>query len=531
MVNKIAVAMAVLVAVMGLVGIRTPLTLAASVIANLFILMGLVIYFEMHVLRSLRQLTGEVNKVAQGDLHWRLPEAKGEVAEFNQALQKLLLRYRQMLGRFYAVSEQLNLCAETTAGGIEETKAAIAELARAVESIASGSEQQSHSCEGVFQAINKVGFTVAQTAEQAATTYEGMANTVKITESLQEVWYGLLRHIEVTAQDCREAANRSYELRQSARQIASVVEMVAGLAEQTNLLALNAAIEAARVGEQGRGFAVVADEVRKLAESSARATEEIRVVTQEIVSGIQEIADRLENTAAAAQTTWEDGQKAREALEKAGIAVRAAEKAAQTIMALTTEQKGTQDHIESLARNMTTIAQNNAAAVEECAASMEEQSATLEELAEMGRRLQVMAGQLKELVAASGGVATVTMELKPRVDEAWKYLQQVAGDRRLLRLDTETHAEVLRYYFAQKPIFEALITVDNQGRVIFNTNEEATVTDFSFRTWFRAARMGQDYVSDIYISALSSRLLVTVAVPIKSQKGEVLGVLCGGVIV
>lgn len=69
------------------------------------------------------------------------------------------------------------------------------------------------------------------------------------------------------------------------------------------------------------------------------------------------------------------------------------------------------------------------------------------------------------------------------------------------------------------------------GQVIFNTNQDATVKDFSFRTWFRAARMGQDYVSDIYISALSSRLLATVAVPIKDADGGVLGVLYGGVII
>jgi methyl-accepting chemotaxis protein len=78
------------------------------------------------------------------------------------------------------------------------------------------------------------------------------------------------------------------QLEGAAREIGSVVGMIAGIANQTNLLALNATIEAARAGEAGRGFSVVAAEVKSLAGQTAEATRDITAQ----VGAIQEAAAR-----------------------------------------------------------------------------------------------------------------------------------------------------------------------------------------------------------------------------------------------
>jgi methyl-accepting chemotaxis protein len=126
------------------------------------------------------------------------------------------------------------------------------------------------------------------------------------------------------------------ELERAAREIGSVVTLIAGIASQTNLLALNATIEAARAGEAGRGFSVVASEVKSLASQTAEATRDITAQIAAIQGASGRSAEQLgrivgviarveEISAAAAAATSEQASATAAIADQARFASEAVE--------------------------------------------------------------------------------------------------------------------------------------------------------------------------------------------------------------
>lgn len=501
------------------------------VVTGLNLLIFGYLYFVYHcrIKKPLITLSEGIKKIAGGRLTWEeVPRCGREIRALAMAVKELLLQYRQVLGRFYAAGEQLNLCATQLAGGLDNIKLAAGEISKAVESMAGGADKQARAAEIVLKASEdgvEQGQKTIATAREAAHLFR---DTRTGLETLGGVLRTLLEHIEHTASTNQMASGKIKELQQQARQITAIIELVGNIAAQTNLLSLNAAIEAARAGEQGRGFAVVAEEVRKLAESSARAADEINGVITIIAREIEAISAQIEAASSAAAQNLATGEAARESLVATSQAMAEAEKAMDTILVAATSQQEQENRIKTLAGEVAMISQNTAAAAEECAAGMEEQSASLDELAGTGRRLQEMAGQLQQIVARSGGEGELDENTRGRVREALAYLEKVAADKRIVTMDIRQHEEALQEYYNRNPVFEALISVDREGQVVFNTNTASKVKDFSYRTWFREAISGKPFVSKVYISALTSKLIVTIAVPVKTPHNEVAGTICGG---
>jgi methyl-accepting chemotaxis protein len=152
----------------------------------------------------------------------------------------------------------------------------------------------------------------AASIEETSASMEEIAATVrKNAENAQQANASAVRAREVAdrgGQVVAKAIDAMAQIAGSSGKISDIIGVIDEIARQTNLLALNAAVEAARAGDAGRGFAVVAAEVRSLAQRASQAAKDIKNLIVTSNGQVQEGVE-LVNQAGAALTKIVDSIK------------------------------------------------------------------------------------------------------------------------------------------------------------------------------------------------------------------------------
>ena len=137
----------------------------------------------------------------------------------------------------------------------------------------------------------------AATLEESSAAIEQMASSVASTadgaKQADDLVGSAKSSAEASGMVMDQAVEAMKQIETSSARISQVVSVIDDIAFQTNLLALNASVEAARAGDAGRGFAVVASEVRALAQRSSDAAKEIETLMTEseghVSHGVQHV--------------------------------------------------------------------------------------------------------------------------------------------------------------------------------------------------------------------------------------------------
>ncbi|WP_296652838.1 methyl-accepting chemotaxis protein [Thiobacillus sp. 63-78] len=207
-------------------------------------------------------VTEDITGAVADSINYTVEELRTLVRGINHATQQM----DQAADQAGQVSDSLQQAARRQTAGIEETSAAVVNLAQSVQQVSGNAAESARVAEQSLAAAEKGQHAVA--------------NAISSMNGLRE--------------QIQETSKRIKRLGESSQEIGEIVELISDITEQTNVLALNAAIQAASAGEAGRGFSVVAEEVQRLAERSADATKQIAAIVKTIQSDTHDTVAAME---------------------------------------------------------------------------------------------------------------------------------------------------------------------------------------------------------------------------------------------
>ena len=349
-------------------------------------------------------------------------------------------------------------------------------------------------------------------------------DTVRL--SLEEIM-----QIVKTIDSIHESSNKTLvnmeRLQKTSGEIEHILETVSSISKQTQLLALNATIESARAGEHGKGFAVVAAEIHKLADNTGKSVEEIGSLIKSIHGEVGSVYTVVRENASR--------------VDEGISATKSIEKYLEKIDSSFNDVFNMMDKISSLSQQEVLIAQNvgnqikgvedvlsaTSRSVDDVCTSVHQQKKNIEEISSMGIRLNEASSTLSELFSGEAedveALGNDAME-KAKSSLSIIYKELCSNIEIINSKDSAVHEEILRDFKNKYPYVEAVWTNDKKGRFICSI-PKAGIANANVREWFKRSIKGENFVSSIYISAITRNPCITVSSPIKSDTGEIVGVV------
>lgn len=349
-------------------------------------------------------------------------------------------------------------------------------------------------------------------------------DTVKL--SLEEILQ-IVQTIDGIHESSNKTLSNMERLQKTSREIVNILQSVSNISKQTQLLALNATIESARAGEHGKGFAVVASEIHKLADDTNKSVSDINSLIKAIQAEVESVYSvALENA-----SRVDDGIAATKNIESN----------LGRIDSSFNDVFGMMDRISELSRQEVKIAQNvgnqirevedviiqTSKSVDDVCASVHQQKHNMEDISSLGTRLNEASSSLANLFSneAEALEALGSDALEKARNAISLIKEELCVNRDIFGTkDALSHEAVLSQFMKNHSFVEAAWTNDRKGRFICSI-PKAGIANANVREWFKHSIKGEDFISQIYISAITRNPCITVSSPIVNSTGEICGVV------
>ncbi|MGH4140152.1 methyl-accepting chemotaxis protein [Clostridium sp.] len=358
--------------------------------------------FSGKITKPMEKLIAVLAKIKDGDFTQRVDQNKNASLEVQQIIESVNNMIDDMvivLRNVVDSSNKVKDSAESLAATTQESNAVGDEVARAVQQIAQGANEQSQILEESVNYSTTLGEEVNKTTINAKNMIKASLEVKQSTEEGIIVVNNLRTVFEENTVANNEVAKKVEILAENSNKISAITDTIKAITEQTNLLALNASIEAARAGEAGRGFAVVADEVRKLAEQSSVSASEIDKVINVIRTSVNGVLEQIIYSKELDTKTGRSVQITNDTFKKIECAMELLQNDMNSVDNSLKEINNYKDKVSEKIENASSVSQETAATSEEVSASTQQQAAGLEEIVGDAEKLNALADNLRESIS------------------------------------------------------------------------------------------------------------------------------------
>ncbi len=371
---------------------------------------------------------------------------------------------------------------------------------------------------------------VAASASQIQDAAEHLLSRSEHTRAEAVRMAGALEAADGTMRSLADAqesiAGPMEELEGNTRKLGTLYRSLEEIAGEVALLALNASIEAARLGAQGKGFDVVAVRMRQLADQSTEAISRSAPLFGQIAADVERVKSSLKGGRDSAMEGIAQMKRMGEdirliAEEVAGVNGLVAETGQRS-----REQAELTRNMEAMLGEVHEALNRSIIHVEGALTRMESERVHISKLKTVVLGLDRAQGELMVSLKSVHSAADTAAggEDAAALGQAYaRKLLAAAELPRFLAMDPLEHRAALEELLAAEPGLEAAWSNRVDGSFVVSI-PEAGLLNAKGRDWFRRALAGETVVSEVYISAITKRRCITLAVPIR-QGGEAIGVL------
>lgn len=450
----------------------------------------------------------------------RVMNQKDEIIrELNRKLRKFNSELQVASSQISSVSEQLHINLDENNAFAQQVYAETTEMADLNVQVNDNIHQTLSGVKNMIVLLNDAKDTSIQLETLSSssgivvkTSLDNIFEIVKAIHEIKESFNGTKMYIE--------------KLSHTSGEIVRILDKVNNISKQTNLLSLNASIESARAGAGGKGFAVVADEIRKLAVESENAVKDIHQLVRAIQEEVVHVHQVVGENAVKVEKGVSESRNIEENLGKIQNSFHSVLDMVQRMILLSEEEAQQADHIVNnihLVERLTAVSEKSVDNVKD---SMYRQKESIQEIADMSGRLNEASENLSELLVYSGfeDMNTDVSGKMEKIDETFGVIKELISRTDVLQMNRASHKDALAKLLNRFDYIEAAWTNDTKGRFICSI-PDAGIANANIREWFVKSIKGEEFISKVYVSAITKNPCITLSLPVKSPEGTIIGVI------